>query len=228
METVNKFIAGLFVAGSLALSLAVPAGAQTRSGISDFSVTGVNDHSKGIAPHSSSFYHPYVYGNIGTEIRNLPSNSYQFNWGPYKYCYAEGVFYQAYANGRYKITTPPVGAEVPSLPFYSEIVTIDDNPYYLYKGIYYDCVIKPDGKFAYKVVGTNGVMPANGSADRYLPLVGDMTDRLPDGCRKVVLRGKTYWITPDEVFLEKVENERKTGYRVVAIPVTDRNEGSSI
>jgi hypothetical protein len=228
MKTVNKFIAVLFIAGLLALSLAAPASAQTGSGTSDFSVASVNNHAKRIAPYSARFYHPYVYRNIGAEIRKLPLNCYQFNWGPYQYYYAEGVFYQAYANGRYKIAAPPVGAEVPSLPFDSEIITIDDNPYYLYKGIYYDCAVKPGGKFAYKVIGTNGIRPATPKADPDLPLVGDMTDRLPDGCHKVVLKGKPYWITPNEVYLEKVENERKTAYRVVAIPEEDQNKAATI
>ena len=227
MKTVNKFIAVLFIAWSLVQGIALPAGAQTGPSLSNFSFASVKKHTKGAAP-KSNFYHPYVYRDIGTDISKLPSGCYQFNWGPYRYYYAEGIFYQAYASGRYKIAAPPVGAEVPSLPFNSEIVTIDDNPYYLYKGIYYDSVIKPDGKFAYKVIGTNGIRPVSDSADRDLPLVGDMTDRLPDGCRKVILKGKTYWIAPNDVFLEKVENEKKTGYRVVAIPEADQNKGTSI
>jgi hypothetical protein len=227
MKTVNKLIAVSFIAGSQVLGY--PAGAQTGSGVSVFSVAGVSNHLKGTVPNVSRFYHPYVYGDTGTEIRKLPSDTYQFNWGQYRYYYTKGVFYQAYANGRYKIAMPPVGAEVPSVPYDSEIIMIDDSPYYLYKGIYYDIVAKPGGVSVYKVVGTNGIRPAHVSADRDLPLVGDLTDRLPEGCRKVTLKWKTYWITPDDIFLERVDNENKTSYRVVAIPEADQNnKGESI
>ncbi|HEK21360.1 MAG TPA: hypothetical protein ENO28_13010 [Bacteroidetes bacterium] len=195
--------------------------AQSESGINHYEVASVDQYKKRSTPPAGSFYHPYVYRGVGTEIVNLPSGSYHFKWGPYSYYYAKGVFYQAYANGRYKITAPPIGAEVPSLPIESEIVMIDSNPYYVCNGIYYDSVVKTGGEFVYKVVGRNGIPPRDAEFGTGLPLIGDMTDRLPEGCRKVVLRGGTYWITPDDVYLEKVEGDKRTSYRVVAIPEAD-------
>jgi hypothetical protein len=144
--------------------------------------------------------------------------------GTYPYeCY-DGLFYQSYADGSYKVAAPPIGAEVPSLPIDADIITIDGNPYFQYKGIYYESVIRPDGQFVYKVVGKDGILKTLAEPDPSLPLIGDMTDRLPDGSHQVKLSGKTYWVTPDEIYLEEVKKDEKLSYRVVWVPERKKEE----
>ena len=144
----------------------------------------------------------------GVIVHTLPIGYYSFLWNTYPYYYYDGLFYQSYADGSYKIAAPPLGAEVPSLPIDAEILTIDGNPYYEYKGVYYESVFHKDGKIAYKVVGTNGILNTNIQADASLPLVGDMIDRLPEGSHSITLSGKTYWVTPDEGYLEEVKKDK--------------------
>lgn len=212
----SKFLTGLGIAGSLVLGLTAPADAQTNGYLPAVSTTAFHMRPDALA-HTSGFYHPYVYPQAGVVVRTLPAGYYSFFWNNYPFYYSDGLFYQSYADGSYKIAVPPIGAEVPSLPIYAEIVTIDGNPYYECKGIYYESVIH-DGKFAYKVVGKNGVLTTNGQTDPSLPLVGDMTDRLPEGSYQVKLSDKVYWVTPGKIYLEEVRKDEKLSYRVVWVP----------
>lgn len=212
MKTMSKLIIGLCIAGLLVLGLTAPADAQLRAR-ADFNV-----RANVFRTHFGGYYHPYVYPHLGLVVRVLPFGYYSFVWNSYPYYYAGGLFYQACADGSYQVIAPPVGAEVPSLPINAEIVTIDGNPYYQYQGIYYESVIHADGKIAYKVVGVNGVLNTGSQTNTSLPLVGDMTDQLPAASHKVILSGKTYWVTPDEVYLEEVKKDNKLSYRVVSVP----------
>jgi hypothetical protein len=225
MKTMNKFVTGLCIAGSLVLGFTAPADAQRLNHMESFSNTTFHMRPDALKVHFNGFYHPYVYPQIGIVVRTLPVGYYSFVWNTYPYYYADGLFYQCYADGNYKIAAPPIGAEVPSLPLDSEIITIDGNPYYEYKGIYYESVIR-DGKFAYKVVGKDGILNTDRQTDPALPLVGDMTDQLPDGSHRVTLSGKPYWVTPDEVYLEEVKKDNKTSYRVVWVPEMKKEEAA--
>jgi len=218
MKTMNKFLTGLCIAGSLVLGLTAPADAQRISHMAAFSRTAFHTRPDALKVNINGFYHPYVYPQIGIVVHTLPVGYYSFVWNTYPYYYCDGLFYQSYADGSFKIAAPPIGAEVPSLPIDAAIITIDGNPYYEYEGIYYESVIHPDGKIAYKVVGKDGILNTNSQADPALPLVGDMTDHLPDGSHCVTLSGKTYWVTPDEVYLEEVKKDKTTSYRVVWVP----------
>jgi hypothetical protein len=217
MKTMRKFLIGLGIAGSLVLGLAAPADAQHSSHMTAFNSTAFHMRPDALKVHSG-FYHPYVYPHVGVVVHTLPTGYYSFSWNTYPYYYYDGLFYQSYADGSYKVAAPPIGAEVPSLPIDADIITIDGNPYFEYKGIYYESVIRPDGQFAYKVVGKDGILNTNAEPDPSLPLIGDMTDKLPDGTRQVKLSGKTYWVTPDEIYLEEVKKEDKLSYRVVWVP----------
>src|SRR6202012_177528 len=191
MKTMIKFLTGLCIAGSLVLGLTVPADAQHGGHMTAFNRTAFHMRPDAIAVHAG-FYHPYVYPRVGVVVRTLPIGYYSFSWNSYLYEYYDGLFYQSYADGSYKVAAPPVGAEVPSLPIGAEILTIDGNPYWVYKGIYYESVIHPGGEFAYKVVGKDGILNTGLEAEPALPLIGDLTDRLPDGSRQVKLSGKAY------------------------------------
>ncbi|QTE57575.1 DUF6515 family protein [Mucilaginibacter rubeus] len=219
----NKFLIGLSIAGSLVLGLTAPADAQRGGRMTAFNRTAFHLRPDAMAVHAG-FYHPYVYPRIGVVVHSLPGGYYSFFWNTYPYYYYDGLFYQSYADGSYKVAAPPIGAEVPSLPIGAEILTIDGNPYWVYKGIYYDSVIHPGGQFAYKVVGKDGILNTTAEPDPSLPLVGDMTNRLPDGAHQVRLSGKTYWVTPDEIYLEEVRKDDKLSYRVVSVPERKKEE----
>lgn len=218
MKTISKFFTGLFIAGSLVLGLTAPANAQRGGRAGGFSRVRFSAHTAFPVTHFTTFYHPYVYPHIGVVVHKLPAKYYVFLWGPTQYYYCDGIFYGMCADGSYQIVTPPVGAEVPSLPIGAQIITIDGNPYYEYNGVYYQSTIKPDGKITYVVAGKDGVLNTQAQTDPGLPLVGDMTDRLPANCHKVTLSGKAYWVTPDGVYLEEVKKNGKPRYRVVLVP----------
>ncbi|MFA6083522.1 DUF6515 family protein [Mucilaginibacter sp.] len=224
MKTMSKFLTGLCIAGSLVLGLTAPADAQHSGHMTAFNRTAYHVRPDALTVHPKGFYHPYVYPHVGVVVRTLPIGYYSFSWNSYPYYYYDGLFYQSYADGSYKIAAPPIGAEVPSLPIGADIITIDGNPYWQYKGIYYESVIHPGGQFAYKVVGKEGVLNTSTESDPNLPLIGDMTDRLPDGARQVKLSGKTYWVTPDDIYLEEVKKEDKLSYRVVWVPERKKEE----
>lgn len=207
----------LGIAGSLVLGLTAPADAQRGGHMTAFNHTAYHIRPDVPTVHSG-FYHPYVYPRIGLVVHTLPIGNYSFFWNSYPFYYCNGMFYQSYADGSYKVASPPIGAEVPSLPLDAEILTIDGNPYYEYNGIYYESVIKPGGTFAYKVVGKDGILNNRAEADPSLPLIGDMTDKLPDGSRQVKLSGKSYWVTPADIYLEEAKTEDKVRYRVVWVP----------
>ena len=224
MKTMNKFLIGLSIAGSLVVGFTAPADAQRGSHLTAFNHTNFHMRPDALKVHAGTFYHPYVYQHIGVVVHTLPLGYYSFMWNTYPYYYYDGMFYQPYADGSYKVAAPPIGAEVPSLPIGADIVTIDGNPYFQHKGIYYESVIKPGGEFAYKVVGKDGILNTNASADPALPLIGDMADQLPDGSHQVKLSGKTYWVTPDEIYLEEVNKDDKVRYRVVWVPERKKTE----
>src|ERR1700744_3421330 len=191
MKTMSKFLTGLGIAGSLVLGLTAPADAQYSGHIAAFNSTTFHMHPDALKVHLNGFYHPYVYPHAGVVVRTLPAGYYSFYWHNSPYYYNNGLFYQAYADGSYKVAIPPLGAEVPSLPIDAEIITIDGNPYFQYKGVYYESDIGPDGQFAYKVAGKDGIPHSGIGPDSNSPLIGDMTDELPDGSRQVKLGGRT-------------------------------------
>lgn len=211
----NKLISSLGIAGSLVLGFTAPADAQ-RGHMTAFNRVAFHAHAPEV--HFGGFYHPFVYPKVGVVVHVLPAGYYAFWWNSYPYYFADGLFYQSYADGSYKVAAPPVGAEVPSLPVDAELLTIDGHPYYEYKGIYYESEIHPDGRIFYKVVGKDGILNTVSAADPALPLVGDMCDALPEGSHRVTLSGKTYWVTPEEVYLEEVKKDKATAYRVVWVP----------
>jgi hypothetical protein len=218
MKTMSTIIRGFCIAGSLVLGLTAPADAQHARVLA-----GLNGPSFAIRPeavqlHIGGYYHPYVYTGIGVVVPVLPLGYSSFYWGTLPFYYYDGVFYQSYAGGGYIIAAPPVGAEIASIPLNAEIITIDGNLYYEYKGVYYKSVIHTDGRIVYQVVGTDGVQNTKIQPGTALPFIGDMTDRLPDGTQPVTLNNKTYWVTPEGVYLEEVRKDEKVTYRVVWVP----------
>jgi hypothetical protein len=93
----------------------------------------------------------------------LPYGYYPFYWGSLPYYYYGGVFYRPY-NGGYEVTTPPIGAAVPSLPSNAQSIVIDGIQYYEADGVYYQANVDNNGKTVYIVTGRDGVLNTdNGS-----------------------------------------------------------------
>lgn len=255
MRTILKPLSTLFFAGFLIFSITSTANAQRgfhggggggfRGGYGGGFRGGYGGGYRYGYPHVGigigigiggfgGYYSSFGYPRIGF-VGALPYGYYGFNWGPNQYYYAGGIFYQPGANGGYQVTTPPVGAEVPSLPKGAQPINIDGTQYYEFNGVYYKDAITPDNKHVYLVAGKDGVLntnpegmsPDSTAVDNNvppMPHVGDMTDQLPEGSRKITLNNKKYWVTTDNIYLEEVKNGDRTSYRVVSIPGDDQED----
>jgi len=178
--------------------------------------------------HAGAFYRNglgyYGYPHLGFYIGVLPFGYYPFYWGSSLYYYYGGVFYSPYDNGGYQVTEPPVGAGVPDLPKDAQPIKIDGVQYYELDGVYYKETTDDQGKKVYVVAGKDGVLNTNDSvtdpnAAVVAPQVGDVVNQLPDDCRKVSLNGKKYYVSPNDIYYEKVTGpDGNTAYRIASIP----------
>jgi len=192
--------------------------------------TGVH----GVATYSrGGFYRPgfgyYGYPHLGFYIGGLPFGYYPFYWGADLYYYYGGVFYTPYDGGGYQVATPPVGAAVPTLPDGAKSIKIDGQQFYEMNGVYYRAVVNDQNKTVYEVAGRDGVLNTgdDGSvaADDSAPKVGDIVNELPDGCRKVTLNGKKYYVSPNDIYYQSfVDQDGNTGYRIASIPDNDDDQ----
>jgi hypothetical protein len=206
----------------------------SAGGVRSSGFNGVNSHAvayRGATGYArGGFYRPgfgyYGYPHLGFYLGVLPFGYYPFYWGDDLYYYYGGVFYQPYDGGGYQVTTPPVGAAVPSLPEGAKSIMIDNQQFYEMNGVYYKAVVNDQGKTVYVVAGKDGVLNTDGSAvgpDSAAPQVGDIVNELPDGCRKVVLNGKKYYVSPNDIYYQAYTDENgSTGYRIASIP--DNND----
>ncbi|CAN5264468.1 hypothetical protein BH09BAC6_BH09BAC6_35120 [soil metagenome] len=176
-----------------------------------------------------SFFRPgfgfYGYPRLGFHFSILPWGYYPFYWNSLWYYYYGGVFYRPYADGGYVVTAPPIGAFVPRLPDEAQPIRIDGIPYFEFGGVYYKDAINDKGKKGYVVVGKDGVLDTDKKDVGMMPPVpkiGDTAYQLPDGCRKVNLNWKTYFVSPENIYYQK-ENDANgaTIYRVVSVPEDD-------
>lgn len=167
----------------------------------------------------------YGYPSIGFRLNVLPFGYFPFYWGPSLYYYYGGVFYAPMDGGGYEVTTPPVGAAVPSLPKGAQPIAIDGKQYYEFNGVYYEQTTDDQGKTIFVVAGKDGVLNTNDqdvNNPPQQPQVGDMVNQLPDGCRKIKLNGKKYYVSPDGIYYEEFRDDRGyKGYRIVSISSDD-------
>jgi hypothetical protein len=229
MKKVIKYASGLVLTGLLSLLFVAGANAQRGAfhgggGIRIGGSVGGLGGGFGVSTRLGGFFRPdfgyYGYPHIGFYSGDLPYGYYPFWYGPYQYYYAEGIFYTPY-NGGYQVTTPPVGAAVPSLPRGAKSIMIDNQQYYEFNGVYYKIVINDKGQKVYVVAGKNGVLNTDASAaqEDNAPRVGDIVGQLPDNCRKISLNGKHYFVAPDDIYYEQVkDNNGITAYRIASIP----------
>lgn len=178
--------------------------------------------------HGGAFYRTglgyYGYPHLGFYLGVLPFGYYPFYWGSSLYYYYGGVFYSPYDNGGYQVTEPPVGAGVPTLPDDAQPIKIDGVQYYELDGVYYKETVDDKGKKIYVVAGKDGVLNTGDevtdpNAAVTAPQVGDVVNQLPDDCRKVTLNGKKYYVSPNNIYYEKVTGpDGNTAYRIASLP----------
>jgi len=239
MKSFVKYSTGLALAGLLSLALVPDANAQRgfHAGGGGVHISGRSGLVGGIAGgllrgglnmgFRSGIYvgHTLFYGypNIGFRFGLLPVGYYPFYWGADLYYYSAGVFYRPYDDGGYEVTTPPVGAAVPELPRGARSIVIDGQQYFEFNGVYFQPSTNDQGKTIYVVAGKDGVLNTNGDAGNPpAPQVGDVVNQLPDGCKKVTLNGKKYYVAPDGIYYEDFSaSDKQKAYRIVSIPQND-------
>jgi hypothetical protein len=205
-------------------------GSSVRSTLNSY--RGGAGYFAGAGFHSGAFYRPgagyYGYPHIGFYLGVLPFGYYPFYWGSSLYYYYGGIFYSPYDNGGYQVTAPPIGAAVPDLPENANPIKIDGVQYYEADGVYYKEGENDKGKKIYIVAGRDGVLNTADSvtdpnATLASPKVGDIVNQLPDDCRKVILNGKKYYVSPNGIYYEKVTDPNgNTGYRIASLPEDDK------
>ena len=164
------------------------------------------------------------YPNAGFFMGGLPIGYYPFYFGTNLYYYSGGAFYRPNDTGGYTAVDPPVGATIPKLPKNANSIVINGEQYYEYRGVYYTTTVNDKGETIYVVAGKDGVLNTYNAGDNTapaLPKVGDTTDKLPEGSRKITLNSVDYYTAPDGVYYETVTKDGKTTYRVASVPSED-------
>ena len=174
------------------------------------------------------FYRPFpgyfraVAPPIGVHISILPPGCRRIYVGSYPYYYYNGTYYSpSERSHEYTVVSPPYGAKVPELPADAQAVVIDGQKYYVLDGTYYKEEIDADNKLWYTVVGLNGELGSDGAREENRAnddRVGDRVDKLPEGCRTIVISGKKYFESPSGLYYEEVISPNKVYYEVVGKP----------
>lgn len=181
-----------------------------------------------VAYHRGGFFRTgfgyYGYPHLGFYLGVLPYGYYPFYWNDMLYYYYGGVFYTPYDGGGYQVTTPPLGAAVPSLPEGARSIVINGQQFYELNGVYFKAVTNDQGKTVYEVAGRDGVLNTDGSVqppqvDSATPQVGDVVNELPDNCRKVTLNGKKFFVSPNGIYYQPfTDSNGNPGYRIASVP----------
>jgi hypothetical protein len=185
---------------------------------------------------------PYSYVHFGPafgfRINVLPFGYSPFYVGGNPYYYYDGIYYRPYSGGGYEVTTPPLGATVKHLPSGAKVTVIDGVKYYELGGTFYQEEITDNNKLRYRVVGTDGVLNTGGGTDedtnytappatsnnsatqqsntatQQLPAVGTRFDKLPEGCKTVVIKKEKYYVSPAGVYYQEVVDGNNIRYEV--------------
>lgn len=175
---------------------------------------------------AGSFYRPYgAYFSVtvppfGIHVNVLPRGYWPLRVASYPYFYHNGIFYRQ-SNSDYEVVQAPVGAEVPSIPRDAKATVIDGQKYYEYNGTYFKDYIKPNGELWYTVEGKHGVLNTEKNTVAYQPApadtrpsIGEVFDTLPSGYKTIVINGKKYFLSADNVYYEEVVDGKQVRYRV--------------
>lgn len=238
MKTLFKYASGVALTGLLSLTLVSTADAQRgfRGGGGGVRIGG-GFHSSigfrgglgfGLGYRHGLFGGYYGYPRVGFRLGVLPFGYYPFYFGSDLYYYYGGAFYRPNDGGGYEVTTPPVGAAVPTLPKGAQSIVIDNQQYYEFAGVYYQESVDDKGKKVYVIAGKDGVLNTNNQdVDNTppAPQVGDIVNELPDNCRKVTLNSKKYFVSPDGIYYEEfTDSHGYKAYRIASIPSDDDHQ----
>lgn len=135
-------------------------------------------------PHYYS-YRSYAY--------NRPFVSLSFGGSPYRYQY--GYFYRPYGSV-FRISIPPIGIRIATLPPGYRRVYVGPDPYYYYNGTYY----RPSPDRRYEVVA---------------PPLGATVDALPPGAKVTVIDGEKYYELGGTYYREDITDDNQLAYTVV-------------
>ena len=171
------------------------------------------------SPHRYRFYRPFV-PHFGVRVMVMPSGYRRIYAGSYPYYYYGGVYYAPAPRGGYQTVKPPIGARIAELPGDAQAVVIDGRQYYVFDGTYYREVTTADNRIEYEVASRDGVMDKdrNFNSDTqndYVPQTGGRVNKLPQGSRSVIIKGKKYYESPDGVYYEEIISPNKVYYEVV-------------
>ncbi len=114
------------------------------------------------------------------------------------------------------------------MPKTAQPIKIDGVQYYEQDGVYYKEGVDDKGKKIYIVAGRDGVLNTDASvtdpnATVAAPQVGDIVNQLPDGCRKVILNGKKYYVSPNDIYYEKVtDQDGNVAYKIASLPQDEK------
>jgi hypothetical protein len=179
------------------------------------------------------FYKPFggnyqvIHPPLGIRVGILPSGYWSLRMGGLPYFYFNGIFYRQ-KNKEYEVVKAPVGAQVPAIPRDAKVMVVDGSKYYEYNGTYFKEFINQDGQIWYNVEGKNGVLNTDNNnpiiinqpsttnvQQKALPKIGDILDQLPTDAKTIVINGKKYFVTPDNVYYEEFIDGNSLKYKVV-------------
>lgn len=167
----------------------------------------------------SGYYQP-IFPPFGLQLSILPFGYSTIFLGGIPFYYYNGIYYRPY-NNYYQVVDAPMGAIVSSLPAGSRSVTINGEQMYELNGTYYKAETDANGNTVFEVVGKNGVI--NNTSDNQNQTIapdnslqnGDIINQLPEGSKIVTVNGQQLYETPDNVYLQKEENNGSIQYKVV-------------
>lgn len=177
------------------------------------------------------YYRPYgsywrpAYPPVGLRVSFLPFGYIPMYVGPSLYYYNNGAYYRRYDDNNYEVVDPPMGATLSSLPQGAKRVTVNGEEFYELNGIYYKETTSGKGQRVYIVTGKHGEINNSVNHDvtqqDFVPQEGDIIDELPGGCKSVILNGTTYYVSPDDIYYQSIEQDGTTRYEVVGKPEED-------
>ena len=181
------------------------------------------------------FYKPFggnfqvIHPPIGIRVGILPTGYWSLRMGGFPFFYFNGIFYRQ-QNKEYEVVQAPVGAQVPAIPRDAKVIIVDGAKYYEYNGTYFKEFINQDGQIWYTVEGKHGVLntennnPNNkiqpstiNNQPQNLAKIGDVLDQLPNDAKTIVINGKKYFVTPDNIYYEEFIDGNTLRYRVIGM-----------
>lgn len=200
--------------------------ASVRIGIGSYGYRHYPYYSPGYRVYPPSF-------RVGYHLNVLPFGFRSIYVGPSPYYYYNGIYYRPYGHA-YEIASPPLGAQVPELPRGAEVIVIDGEKYYEYYGTYYKEDITANNEIWYDVVGVHGRLETNNTSQSNIDRQsnensnennsiqnqnesssGSQVDKLPEGCKTVVINHQKYYVSPSGVYYQEVIEKNTTHYEIV-------------